>query len=646
MNAPEPRPELRHDWAEGNQRFLVAEFARLKRALRGEAAEDAGERVERCRAELAAPAGIDRLTERFGLSVFERDLLLLAAGVEMDAEFATLCAAAAGGAQRSWASFALALAVLPEAHWSALGPSRPLRRWHLLEPAEDAALVSARLRIDERVLHYLAGVNQLDQRLAPLLRRIAEPSAMADAHQAALDSILAALDKLGPPLPVLQLWGSDLHGKRDMAAQLAGRCGLQLQAIAAEDIPASPHEVELLASLWERETALFDSALLVECADAAPGTSARRFVERVGGLTLVALREPTSFARTDLRFQVEKPDSRDQLRLWEQALGGAAARLGSTLEAVASEFRLSAQDIQRAGAALAREAAMLADPAAALWQACRAMERPRLEGLAQHIEPAAGWDDLVLPEVQKAILRQITAQLRHRLTVHDRWGFAAKNTRGLGISALFEGESGTGKTMAAEVLANELHLELFRIDLSAVVSKYIGETEKNLARVFDAAEDRGAILLFDEADALFGKRSEVKDSHDRYANIEVSYLLQRMEAYRGLAILTSNQKAALDSAFQRRLRFVIHFPFPDADERETIWRGVFPAAAPVQDLDYARLAQLHMAGGNIRNIALNAAFHAAEAGEPVGMAHLLRAAHGEAAKRERSLSGLEIRGWA
>jgi len=650
MNAPEPRPELRpglgQDWTEGNQRLLVAEFARLKRALRGEAAEDAGERVERCRAELVAPAGIDRLAERFGLSVFERDLLLLAAGVEMDAEFAALCAAAAGGAQRPWASFALALAFLPEAHWSALGPSRPLRRWHLLEPAEDAALVSARLRIDERVLHYLAGVNQLDQRLRPLLRRIGEPSAMAEAHQAALDSILAALDKLGPPLPVLQLWGGDLHGKRDMAAQLAGRCGLQLHAIAAEDIPASPHEGELLASLWERETALFDSALLVECADAAPGTSVRRFVERVGGLTLVALREPTSFARNDLRFQVEKPDRRDQLRLWEQALGGAAARMGSALEAVASEFRLSAQDIQRAAAPLAREAAVLPDPTAALWQACRAMERPRLEGLAQHIEPAAGWDDLILPEAQKAILRQITVQLRHRLTVHDRWGFAAKNTRGLGISALFEGESGTGKTMAAEVLANELHLELFRIDLSAVVSKYIGETEKNLARVFDAAEDRGAILLFDEADALFGKRSEVKDSHDRYANIEVSYLLQRMEAYRGLAILTSNQKAALDSAFQRRLRFVIHFPFPDAGEREAIWRRVFPAAAPVRDLDYARLAQLHMAGGNIRNIALNAAFHAAEAAEPVGMAHLLRAAHGEAAKRERPLSGAEIRGWA
>ena len=212
-------------------------------------------------------------------------------------------------------------------------------------------------------------------------------------------------------------------------------------------------------------------------------------------------------------------------------------------------------------------------------------------------------------------------------------------------SVLFAGESGTGKTMTAEVLARELGLSLFRIDLSAVVSKYIGETEKNLARVFDAAEDSGAILLFDEADALFGRRSEVRDSHDRYANIEVSYLLQRMEAYRGLAILTTNQKAALDSAFQRRLRFVVNFPFPDLAEREAIWRSVFPAATPLEGLDYAKLARLGMTGGNIRNIAMNAAFRAADAGTPVTMAHLLRAAHSEAAKRDRAISEAETRGW-
>ena len=199
--------------------------------------------------------------------------------------------------------------------------------------------------------------------------------------------------------------------------------------------------------------------------------------------------------------------------------------------------------------------------------------------------------------------------------------------------------------MAAEVLAAELRLDLYRIDLSQVVSKYIGETEKNLRRVFDAAEEGGAVLLFDEADALFGKRSEVKDSHDRYANIEVGFLLQRMEAYRGLAILTTNMKEALDRAFLRRIRFVVQFPFPDAELRAEIWGRVFPVATPLETLDFQRLARLNVAGGSIRNIALGAAFLAAEAGEPVGMSHLLRAARAEYSKLEKPLTEAEIGGW-
>src|SRR6185312_5093877 len=217
-----------------------------------------------------------------------------------------------------------------------------------------------------------------------------------------------------------------------------------------------------------------------------------------------------------------------------------------------------------------------------LWNVCRSLSRPKLEDLAQRIVPCATWDDLILPELQKQTLRQLAAQVRHRMRVYETWGFAAKGRRGLGVSALFTGLSGTGKTMAAEVLARELRLDLYRIDLSAVVSKYIGETEKNLKVVFDAAEEGGVVLLFDEADALFGKRSEVRDSHDRYANIEVSYLLQRMEAYRGLAILTTNMRDALDSAFLRRLRFVVSFPFPDADGRAEIWRRVFPPELPTE----------------------------------------------------------------
>jgi SpoVK/Ycf46/Vps4 family AAA+-type ATPase len=230
--------------------------------------------------------------------------------------------------------------------------------------------------------------------------------------------------------------------------------------------------------------------------------------------------------------------------------------------------------------------------------------------------------------------------------VHERWGFAEKSRRGLGISALFVGPSGTGKTMAAEVLARELRLDLYRIDLSAVVSKYIGETEKNLRRVFDAAEQGGSILLFDEADALFGKRSEVRDSHDRYANIEVGYLLQRMEAYRGLAILTTNMKSALDPAFLRRIRFVVQFPRPDSAARREIWRRVFPARTPTHGLDVDALARLDVTGGAIRNIALRAAFLAAEGDGPVGMGHLAAAARSECAKLERPAAETEIGDWA
>ncbi|MCY7358504.1 MAG: ATP-binding protein, partial [Rudanella sp.] len=261
------------------------------------------------------------------------------------------------------------------------------------------------------------------------------------------------------------------------------------------------------------------------------------------------------------------------------------------------------------------------------------------------IEPIATWNDIVLPDEQEQTLREVVMQVKHRNRVYSDWGFGATGSRGLGISVLFAGESGTGKTMAAEVLANALNLDLYRIDLSQVVNKYIGETEKNLRRIFDAAESGGAILLFDEADALFGKRSDVKDSHDRYSNIEVSYLLQRMEAYRGLAILTTNMRAALDKAFTRRLRFVVSFPYPDAAQRAEIWRRVFPADMPKETLNYDKLARLSIPGGNIRNIALNAAFIAANNGQVVRMAHIAQAARSEYTKLERTLSNAEISGW-
>jgi SpoVK/Ycf46/Vps4 family AAA+-type ATPase len=236
--------------------------------------------------------------------------------------------------------------------------------------------------------------------------------------------------------------------------------------------------------------------------------------------------------------------------------------------------------------------------------------------------------------------------VRHRDQVNGQWGFGAKHPRGLGLTALFAGTSGTGKSMAAEVIAGELGLDLYRIDLATVVSKYIGETEKNLHAIFAAATHSGAILLFDEADALFGKRSEVRDSHDRYANLEVSYLLQQMEAYQGVAILTTNMQHALDPAFLRRLRFVVQFPFPDAPARERIWRGVFPAATPVADLDFNALARLNVSGGVIRNIAVLAAFLAAGDGGRVRAGHILAAVRTEYAKLDKPLTAAETRGLA
>jgi SpoVK/Ycf46/Vps4 family AAA+-type ATPase len=366
-------------------------------------------------------------------------------------------------------------------------------------------------------------------------------------------------------------------------------------------------------------------------------------VERLPGVVFVSTREPVRLNRSFVRLDASKPSPVEQKRLWRSALGDAATIVDGTLDDISEQFRLSARVIASTGHLLgSRDEPLEAD---ALWDACRSLARPRLEDLAQRIVPCATWDDLVLPGLQKGQLRQLAAQVRYRMKVYETWGFADKGRRGLGVSALFTGASGTGKTMAAEALARELRLDLYRIDLSAVVSKYIGETEKNLRQVFDGAEEGGALLLFDEADALFGKRSEVRDSHDRYANIEVGYLLQRIEAYQGLAILTTNLKSSMDTAFQRRLRVTVHFPFPDAPLREAIWKTVFPAATPTHDLDHRKLAQLNMTGGNIRNIALNAAFLAAEAGTSVHMANLIEAAKLEALKIERPLSDAETRGW-
>jgi SpoVK/Ycf46/Vps4 family AAA+-type ATPase len=342
--------------------------------------------------------------------------------------------------------------------------------------------------------------------------------------------------------------------------------------------------------------------------------------------------------------------------MWQQVLDGVPHSLNGHVEALVQQFDLGPQAIAQAVTS-ARAHVCLRPPADApdgaspdgieltlddLWQACREQAGWQLDELAQRIIPCYTWEDIVLPKDVFHQLQEIAAQVAHRPQVYGVWGFGEKLSRGRGISALFSGPSGTGKTMAAEILASHLKLDLYRIDLAGVVSKYIGETEKNLKKVFDAAERSGAVLFFDEADALFGKRTEVKDSHDRYANIEVNYLLQRMEDYRGLAILATNRKSTLDEAFMRRLRFLVDFPFPDSASRQSIWQKVFPPQAEVEGLDHDRLARLEIPGGNIRNIALNAAFLAADEGKPIGMDHVMRAARREYAKIDKLVTAAEF----
>jgi len=661
------------NWDTANQRYLSAALATVRQALEQHAktvgtsliasehtseSDSISEPPMPDASTMSTPPALDIVCAAFNLSSFERDILLLCAGIELDATFPTLCAAAQGDLLRTYPTFSLALAVLPEAHWSALTPNAPLRRWRLIEVNTSGGLTASPLRIDERILHYLTGVQHLDERLVGMVEPVRISGQLVPSHQVLAQRLVKLWTQAvgSVQLPVAQLCGSEVASKRAIVVAACNTLELNLYTLSAYALPSSPAEFEALIRLWEREAILSGSALLLDCDDSDTSDAAREraithLSETVSGVLIISSRERRRpLQRPVVSLDVRKPTASEQRGAWKDALGATAQSLNGKVESLVSQFSLSVAAISSASAEVLGQLPPTGTMASGelqtlLWDTCRTQARPHLDDLAQHLEPAATWDELVLPELQRQVLRDIAIHVKQRTTVYETWGFASRGARGLGISALFAGASGTGKTMAAEVLANELRLDLYRIDLSQVVNKYIGETEKNLRRVFDAAEEGGAILLFDEADALFGKRSEVKDSHDRYANIEVSYLLQRMEAYRGLAILTTNLKNALDTAFLRRIRFIVQFPFPDIAQRAEIWRHIFPSSTPTEGLDMIRLARLNVTGGNIRNIALNAAFLAADAQEPVRMTHLLRAARSEYTKLEKAPTEAEIGGW-
>lgn len=614
-----------------NRDVVVAELAVLRALLR----EDPPERLAAARDAFAAaqrglgaPSTVDRLAAGFGLTPFERATLLLAAGPELVAAVADELTARGGGPRLT---FGAALALLPDPHWSAITPAAPLRRWELVVPLDPASPAHSPLAVDERVLHELVGAGQLDPRLAARVQRPGPAVAAVGALARAAERVR---DAWAGGRPVL-LTGPQPANLRTVAQEAATGAGLTPMTLPAGELPADPGDREAMLRRMERETVLSGAAWIVEADDGPDDlASAARAMTRLDAPVAALCRavdgEPAAGAVT---VRVDRLEPGDRRTAWRTALAATGQDVGEArLDAVAGVFDLAVADMAR----VADDVAAGAD----LWAACRSRTGAALGPLARIVNPRAGWDDLVLPRPQCEQLAALVSAVRHRTRVLDDWGFAARTTRGLGTTALFAGPSGTGKTLAAEVIAKDLDLDLVVVDLSQVVSKYIGETEKHLRRVFDAAEDGGCVLLFDEADTLFGRRSPVRDSHDRYANLEVGYLLQRMESFRGLAILTTNARDALDPAFLRRLRTIVAFPYPDPELRRALWERAFPAATPVEGLDAGRLAELDLAGGGIAAAALTAAYLAADGGGAVAREHLRAATRWELAKNGRPGPGV------
>jgi SpoVK/Ycf46/Vps4 family AAA+-type ATPase len=595
------------------------------------------------------------LAERFALSPFDVDALLLCLAPELDNRCEKLYAYLQDDVTRRRPTAGLILSLLAPSRGerlalhARLAAGAPLLRHGLLAWAaaeNEAPFPSRPLRLDDRIVHFLLGLDLPDERLAPFARRAVPRAPLSEVMLPAGlgPEALRARTGGGPTRLVFQ--GEPGAGRRLAAEALCAEAGLGLLEVDTPALLAQGSEVRALASRLPREATLLGCAVYLDGAEALldePAAQAARellgALEGFPGVLVLGATRSWSAGRLGepalLRVDFPPPGPAQRRALWRAAVRrhGLAATTEAGLDALAERFAFNAGSIDRAVAEAACRAG--ADPGAGdLDRACRAQTGSVLATLARKIPALSTWDDLVLPADRLAQLRELCAHVEHRRQVFEGWGFERKIARGKGIAALFAGPSGAGKTLAAEILAGELGLELYRIDLSAIVSKYIGETEKNLARIFTAAEEGHAVLFFDEADAIFGKRSQVKDAHDRYANIEINYLLQRLEEHPGVVILASNFRKNIDEAFTRRLRFVIELPLPDENLRRDLWRKLFPPEVPLAaGVDFEFLAQrFKITGGSIRNIALHAAFLAAAAGAPVGMEHVLRSTRRELAK--------------
>ena len=597
----------------------------------------------------ATPAGgppLRRLAERLALSAFDRAVLLVAAAPDLDARYEVLYAYLQDDITRRRPTAGLVCSLLcpPQSRWDCrrrLAPDAPLLCHGLIHVDPDPPYLSRPLRVDDRVLDDLAEVPPADGLDGLTL----QPSAGARLDQLHVSpDVRRRLDVLATAwsspagrrgLPVAAFEGPRGTEREAAAAALAAALGRPLLGLRLAGLPGTPPPGWVTTVV--REALLRDALLLVTDGDLLTRDEPRPRDLRHALESLLSSPAVPTVLCCDSAPQLGRhlpgvrlfpvpfpmPSASERLALWRRsATRHGLAAADADLAQVANDFMLAPEQIGDA-AAMAAHLAASAGPTE-LREAARAQSRHGLSALARRVDPRFTWDDIVLPEATRRQLREIAVALRRRDLVRDRWGFGRRLARGEGLNVLFSGPSGTGKTRAAEVLAHHLGLDLYAIDLATVVSKYIGETEKNLKRIFEEARASNAILFFDEADALFGKRSEVRDSHDRYANIEIAYLLQLMEQYEGMAILATNLSENVDEAFTRRMHNVVEFPFPDEQARTRIWRQVFPDEAPVAgDVDHAGLAsRFELTGGHIKGAALAAANLAAGDGGEITMAHV------------------------
>lgn len=589
-----------------------------------------------------------RLARSFGLALLDVELLLVALAPDLDPRFERLYAYLQDDVSRRRAGVGLALELATGVHGttparSRLGPASPLVAGGLLLIEEpDRPYLTRSLRVPDRVAAHLLGDDTLDPRVAQLAT---DPIPMPLPQGAAIARALAAGVRL---VHVQERLGTAAIAMA--AAALAGSdrpvLALDLARLGASD------DVAEVAAAAARECRLREQTLVAGPVDVLVERGAaavRAFAEAPCSVVLVGTGtwDPTWSRDVPVLLEAAVPSLEDRAAAWRGALGGAAIHDPALLTV---QFRLGPEQVARAAQA-ARQQALAEDRDLTpedLHAGARAQNAAGLERLARRVRPTVDWDDLVLPPEVVEQLRELAARARLRDVVLDGWGMGrASATRGRGLTGLFAGDSGTGKTMSAEVMAGELGLDLYVIDLSTVVDKYVGETEKHLDRIFTEADRVNGVLLFDEADAVFGKRSDVKDSHDRYANVEVAYLLQRMERFDGVAILTTNLRSNLDEAFTRRLDAVIDFPVPEEDDRMRLWELHLPVGVPrADDVDLSFLAQrFRVSGGNVRNICLAAAYLAATDGRPLGMADLIRGTAREYQKLGRLCVEAEFGPW-